>query len=258
MHAERFSLDRYLKRIGFAGEARADVATLKQMMQRQARSVPFENLDVQAGKIVSIDPEDIAGKILESPRGGYCYEVNSLFAMACAAIGIPYRLIGARPLLPGPARPRSHMIVLAFPDDDGGWLCDTGYGRFGLREPIRADATEPVQQDLDVYRIVREPGLMRIETQLAGDAPGWNGLYSFNLSPFELNDFIATNYFNSTHPDAVFVQKLLLVQHTETGRHILFGDQLKTYENGQLRERTVAGAETAAVVKELFGLELQA
>ncbi|MBW8880976.1 MAG: arylamine N-acetyltransferase [Asticcacaulis sp.] len=253
--AAAFSLDSYLKRIGFAGEPRADVATLTQMMQQQARTVPFENLDVQAGKLVSIEPDDIASKILGSNRGGYCYEANGLLAMALAAVGIPYRILGARPIVPGPRKARSHMILLAFPND-GGWIADAGYGRFGLRQPIRLDAVEPVQQDFDSYRIVRDGEVFTIETQLGGDEPGWNPLYSFNLSPFELADFIATNYYNSTHPDAIFVQKRLLVRHTETGRHILFGNALKTYEMGVLRERELTAAELPATVKALFDLDI--
>src|SRR2546427_879975 len=67
-------------------------------MRQQLFSVPFENLDVQAGKIVSLVPEDIAGKILGGARGGYCYEVNGLFAMALQALGIAYRFVAARPM----------------------------------------------------------------------------------------------------------------------------------------------------------------
>ena len=39
-------------------------------MRAQLFTVPFENLDVQAGKIVSLVPEDIAGKLLGGGRGG--------------------------------------------------------------------------------------------------------------------------------------------------------------------------------------------
>lgn len=51
-------------------------------MHHQLRAVPFENLDVQAGKIVSLVPEEIVEKIIDRNRGGYCYEVNGIFAMA--------------------------------------------------------------------------------------------------------------------------------------------------------------------------------
>src|SRR5256885_12462120 len=80
MQASNFDLQAYFRRIGFsAGDsAQANAATLHALMRQQLFSVPFENLDVQAGKIVSLVPEDIAGKILGGARGGYCYEVNGL------------------------------------------------------------------------------------------------------------------------------------------------------------------------------------
>ena len=188
MHAARFSLPAYLERIGFEGAPAPDLATLRQMMQRQVRTVPFENLDVQARRRVSIEPEDVAAKILGTERGGYCYEVNSLFSMACTAIGIPHRILGARPIVGDTRRPRSHMIVLAFVEG-GEWICDTGYGRFGLREPFDLNGGTQTQ-DFDTYRVVRSDDEFRIECQLGGDPDGWNGLYTFNLSPFEIADFI--------------------------------------------------------------------
>ncbi|WP_373848582.1 arylamine N-acetyltransferase, partial [Achromobacter insuavis] len=71
MHAANFTLSRYLERIGHAGDLRADSATLAALMRRQLFSVPFENLDVQAGRVVSLAPEDIVDKILARGRGGY-------------------------------------------------------------------------------------------------------------------------------------------------------------------------------------------
>lgn len=97
MHADNFSLARYFDRIGYAGPAHADLATVSELMRRQLYTVPFENLDVQAGLGVSLAPEDIADKILARGRGGYCYEVNGLFCMAMQALGVPYRYVAARP-----------------------------------------------------------------------------------------------------------------------------------------------------------------
>lgn len=258
MKAFNFHLADYLQRIGFAGEPRADLATVTQMMQRQARTVPFENLDVQAGKLVSIVPEDIVAKIIPTNRGGYCYEVNSLFAMALEALGVRYRLIGARPIVGSVRKARTHMIIMAFVDG-GEWLCDTGYGRFGLRQPIDLSVRNtPIRQDFDTYRLVDGPDEdLKIEVRLGGDeGDNWNGAYTFNLSPFELVDFVPANYFNSTSPDAIFRQILLLVRHTETGRHVLAGDSLKTYERGVLTERKVELGELESVVRDLFSLQL--
>lgn len=70
MYAENFTLPAYLNRIGFHGEAKADIATVTAIMRCQLFTVPFENLDVQAGKIVSLIPEEIVEKILYRNRGG--------------------------------------------------------------------------------------------------------------------------------------------------------------------------------------------
>ena len=95
MHSDNFDISSYFKRINYTGPAAADTTTLHALMRHQLFSVPFENLDVQAGKIVSLAPDDIAEKVLKKGRGGYCYEVNGLFAMALEALGIPYRFVAA-------------------------------------------------------------------------------------------------------------------------------------------------------------------
>ena len=261
MQAENFRLDDYLRRIGFIGTPRADLATLVELMQRQLRSVPFENLDVQAGRPVSIVPEDIVTKIVPTNRGGYCYEVNSLFAMALEAIGIPYSLAGARPMSYPTRRPRTHMVVLARLEDKT-WLCDTGYGGLSLRQPLDLGVLDTtVVQDHDSYRLIRNDEDYVVQAMISGDKghgdpSSWGNAYSFNLSPFELVDFVPANYYNSTHPDALFVQKLVIMRHTETGRHILAGSMLKSFEAGVMMVRNVPGDEISGVVRELFGLEL--
>lgn len=78
MHSNNFDISSYFKRINYTGPAAADTSTLHALMRHQIFSVPFENLDVQAGKIVSLAPDDIAEKVLKKGRGGYCYEVNGL------------------------------------------------------------------------------------------------------------------------------------------------------------------------------------
>ena len=253
MHADTFRLDAYLKRIGFDSAPAADFATLKQMMQRQLRTVPFENLDVRAGKVVSIAPDDIVAKIIPTRRGGYCYEVNSLFAMALSAIGIPYTLAGARPMTFAERRARTHMVIIATVEGKQ-YLCDTGYGRLAIREPMDLDLIGvAVKQDHDTYRLILENGEYIAQAQMPD---GWDNLYSFNLDHFELVDFVPANWFNSTSPDAIFTQKMLLMRHTDDGRILLVDNHLRIHAGGEATERTVPVEELAGVVEDLFGITL--
>ena len=53
MKADNFTLEKYFSRIAYHGRTDKDIATLTEIMRCQLFSVPFENLDIQAGKIVS-------------------------------------------------------------------------------------------------------------------------------------------------------------------------------------------------------------
>ena len=70
MIAATFNLSEYCQRIGYTGELRPNLATVQALMQHQLRSVPFENLDVLAGKPISLNPDDIVAKIVGKQRGG--------------------------------------------------------------------------------------------------------------------------------------------------------------------------------------------
>jgi N-hydroxyarylamine O-acetyltransferase len=254
MQADNFSLQRYFDRIKFRGTAQADIATIAAIMRCQLFTVPFENLDVQAGKVVSLVPEEIVDKILNHDRGGYCYEVNGLFAMALAAIGVPYQFVAARPMFYPVKRPKTHMaIVLQL--DHVLWLCDLGFGSYGIRAPMRLDLIDvEVKQDFDTF-MLSQPNDREYLLKALVDGE-WANQYGFDLSPQDWIDFVPANYLNSTHPDAIFVQKLLLVLHNPTGRQILFGDMLKTVTHGQAEKQTIAPTDRAAIVADRFGLTL--
>lgn len=215
-------------------------------MRHQLFSVPFENLDVQAGKVVSLIPEEISDKILHQGRGGYCYEVNGLFAMALEALCISYRFVAARPMLYPVRRPKTHMALVAEVDGRQ-WLCDLGFGSSGIRAPI-AD----IKQDFDTFKLTRDAhGEYLLQAKVEGE---WCNQYGFDLSPQEWIDFAPANYLNSTHPDAIFVQKLLIVQHCPEGRIILLGDMLKTVTEEGVEKQQLAEDEIDAVLQSRFGL----
>jgi N-hydroxyarylamine O-acetyltransferase len=251
MIAETFNLTDYCQRIGFDGELRPDIATVQALMQHQLRSVPFENLDVLAGKPISLNPDDIVAKIIGQQRGGYCYEVNGLFAMALQALGIPYQFVAARPMFYPMKRPRTHMALLVTLDG-AEWLCDLGFGSYGIREPLRVDVLEtPVMQAGDTFMLGEEGGDFILKAQVDG---AWAKQYGFNRCPVEWIDFAPANWLNSTHPDAVFTQKPLVVLFTANGRNILFGDSFKQIADGITTQRTLEPHEQAAVLAAHFGL----
>ncbi|RBL87459.1 arylamine N-acetyltransferase [Streptomyces cavourensis] len=256
MQARNFTLSRYLERIGHDGPVAPDIATVAALMRRQLFTVPFENLDVQAGLGVSLVPEDIVDKILERGRGGYCYEVNGLFAMALQALGIPYRYVAARPMFYPVKRPRTHMALVVHASG-ADWLCDLGFGSYGIRAPLALeDLDREVRQDMDRFMLSRtENGDFLLKAWAGGQ---WQNQYGFDLSPQEWIDFAPANYLNSTHPDAIFVQKRVVVLHAETGRSILLGNALKVVGADSVEESTLDEAGVTEALQGRFGLAVAA
>lgn len=258
MHATNFQLDLYLKRIGFEGNAAADSATVKALMQRQLRSVPFENLDVQAKKVVSLVPEEIVSKIIGAEgtarRGGYCYEVNALFAMALTALGIDYQFVFCRPMFYPMRRPKTHMALIVKVDQEQ-WLCDLGFGSYGIRAPIALSQVNlPQTQDFDCFRLIAPTaGDYVLQAKLDDQ---WVSQYGFDLYPADWIDFMPANYLNSTHPDTIFVQKYLIIQQHAEGRTMVVGHELKQWQRGHVTVTPVEPAALGSVLKMHFNLQL--
>lgn len=252
MFSSRFSLQDYCQRIGYTGTLQPDIATLGALMRCQLQTIPFENLDVLTGQGVNLEPDALVAKLLHAQRGGYCYEVNGLFAMVLQALGVAYQFVAARPMFYPVKRPKTHMALVVTLEGQR-WLFDLGFGSYGPRAPVCLDfAGQPVQQEDDrfVLECIGEVEYI-LKAWVNGD---WANQYGFNLCPQEWIDFAPANYLNSHHPDAIFVQKPLIIRHTPRGRIILLGARLKTYQQGVLHERDLEQGELNAVLQTVFGL----
>ncbi|KAF1043387.1 MAG: hypothetical protein GAK34_02675 [Delftia tsuruhatensis] len=109
-----------------------------------------------------------------------------------------------------------------------------------------------VRQDGDTFRLsLDDQGEYLLQARVDGE---WANQYAFNLSPQEWVDFAPANYLNSTHPDAIFVQKRVVVLHQPAGRMILVGDALKTITASGTETRQLAPDEIQHVLGSLFGL----
>jgi N-hydroxyarylamine O-acetyltransferase len=252
MKADNFVLNDYMHRIRYNGEPNADISTVTELMRCQLFTVPFENLDVQSSKIVSLVPEEIVEKIVYRNRGGYCYEVNGIFSMALEAIGVRHQFVAARPMTYPTRRPRTHIAIVITIDEEE-WLCDLGFGPYNIRYPlkIRKIDTE-VYHDYEVFILKKENEREYLLKQFFYGE--WINLYAFDLWPQEWIDFLPANYFNSTHPESLFFQKLLAVIHNPVGKKFLIGDTITIYEKGNAIKRSVPVDELDTVLGKTFGL----
>ena len=128
----------YLERIGYAGPARPDLATLQAVHRAHLQAIPYENLDVQLGRPVSIDPAAAYDKIVRRRRGGWCYEMNGLMGWALGEIGFSVtRMAGAAMReARGDFTIGNHLVLrIDLPGEPVPWIADVGFGD-GILDPF--------------------------------------------------------------------------------------------------------------------------
>ncbi|MGF0171033.1 arylamine N-acetyltransferase family protein [Streptomyces sp. Marseille-Q5077] len=267
VHAAGFDLDAYLRRIGWEGERRADVATLRGVHLAHMRGIPFENLDALRRTAPSLDPADLMAKLVHSRRGGYCYEHNTLFACALEALGFGVTRLAARVVVGADrveSRPRTHMALLVeAPGDPQPYLADVGFGAIGaLLEPVPLTAGVEFRDAERRHRLVHAPhhGPLELWVLQAHDrAKGdWADQYAFTLEPFEKPDFEVINWHIGTNPRSPFTQRVY-VQSVTAERHLLLNGPLltRTRGDGAVVEQEVTQEEQARrLLDEEFGIEV--
>ncbi|MEV5318210.1 arylamine N-acetyltransferase [Streptomyces sp. NPDC052687] len=260
-----FDLDAYLRRIGWDGPLGADLATLRGLHLAHSLSIPFENLEALHSRAPSLDPGDLMAKLVDSRRGGYCYEHNLLFSYALQALGFRVTMLAARVALGADrveSRPRSHMALLVTVDGDPSpYLADVGFGTVGaLLEPVPLTAGTEFHGAGRRHRLVpASHGVpLPVWTLEAYDRAGgeWVAQYAFTVEPFEPADYEMFNWFVGTSPRSPFTRRLY-IQRTTSDGHLLLEDRLltETGDDGTVRKRELAGeAEVRRVLDVDFGI----
>ena len=80
-------VDAYLERIGYVGAREPSADVLVGLHRAHVLAVPFENLDIHLGVANVLDLEHVFDKIVARRRGGWCYELNGLFALLLEGLG---------------------------------------------------------------------------------------------------------------------------------------------------------------------------
>jgi N-hydroxyarylamine O-acetyltransferase len=248
-----FDLDAYLKRIGYSGTTKPDVATLTALHRAHLETIPFENLDIQMGGAVALDPETLQAKMVGRRRGGYCFEHNTLFALALQSIGFAPSAHEARVRQHdgGVMRPRTHM-VLTVRCEERDWLVDVGFGGEGFVEPMALDGTSTEQLGV-IYRVVPEGSLRLLQRNVAG---GWEDLYAVLPDPVHPIDFEVGNWFTSTHPRSPFVLNLTAQRTINGTRHILRNLTYSIARGSQVETREITRRELVPLLRDTFGLDV--
>lgn len=244
-------VDRYLARIGQPSPEDATLASLARLQDAHVRSVPFENLDIHLGRPLSLRTEDLVRKIIDDRRGGFCFELNGLFASLLAALGHEVVLVAARHRHDdgtlGP--PFDHARILVTVDGQQ-VLVDVGTG-VSPRGPVPLHGSVVELPDGSQHRVVERDG--RLDSQVR-DGDGWSDGWSFDRQPQPLAAFEDRCLFHQVDPSSHFTQKPICTLVTTDGHVTLSDGRLITTRAGQRTE--VAVNDPRQVLADTFGMQV--
>ena len=267
------NVDAYLDRLDYQGSRAPTLATLRALHQAHLLAVPFENLDIHLGHKIVLDEGQFYDKIVTRRRGGFCYELNGLFASLLRTLGFDVTLLSARvttgkgdfgpefdhlvllvqidnPLQTGPAIIRAEPPAWA----EARWLADVGFGD-GFRDPLRLDDPEPQIQAFGAYRVSANGDQWTMLER--GPEGQWNAEgYAFSLQPRQLAEFTAMCHWQQTAPESHFTQKRVCSRARPDGRITLSDTCLiTTTQAGRQERRLGSEAEVRTILKDQFGIE---
>ncbi|MBR6259226.1 MAG: arylamine N-acetyltransferase [Oscillospiraceae bacterium] len=244
----------YLKRIGFDSKIRLDLDTLFRLTLCHLETVPFENLDICDGDmVVSLAVSDIFQKVVTKNRGGYCFELNSLFCALLASLGFDCRPVIGRTLRGRESRGFAGHRATLVAINGRRYLCDVGSGGPSPATPLDIDERGVQKTERgEFYLAPTEYG----ETMLWRKTPeGDEKLISFSAGLCDPRDFITPNYYYCKAPDSVFRQKRIVNLRTREGSVSIDGDILRKRLGGEIRETPLSTPEELkAALKEHFGI----
>jgi N-hydroxyarylamine O-acetyltransferase len=247
-------LESYFRRIGYTGARTPTLATLRPLQAHHPRAIPFENLDTLSGRPVRLDLDSLQRKLVQSRRGGYCFEQNLLLGEALRSLGFKVRGLAARVTWNAPqgfVSARTHML-LQLDLEEGPHLADVGFGGMTLTGPLRLVADIEQETPHEPFRLLAEGPHFVMQAKVRD---GWRSLYQFDLQEQVVADYEVTNWYLANHPESRFVRNLVAARPAPDRRLALLNNELAVHHLGGPSERRVL--ESVAALRDVLENALQ-
>ena len=247
----------YLARLNYSISVKPDAETLHGLQFAHLLNVPFENLDIGLKRPIQLSEEALWEKIIVHKRGGFCYELNGLFARLLKQIGFDVTYLNGRVFNRegNLGIDFDHLALLVrVPSQSVRWLADVGFGD-SFNEPLSFEEHGEQAQGLRAYRLEQTPsGYITWQKNYDGSR---ERQYFFDLQPHRFpREYEAACLYHQTSPHSSFTRGSIISRATPDGRVSLEDGWLIVTRDGRREKRPVADqAEYQALLKEHFGVE---
>lgn len=258
MSSTTFDQDAWLRRIGHDGSRAPTLETLRNLVAAQGSAIVYETVDPLLGRLPRLDVVALMQKMVHGGRGGYCFELNTLFRAGLRSLGFQVTSLQARVirnLSIDAERPALHML-LRVDLPEGAFLADVGAGHLAPTAPLALQAMSEQATPHETMRLLPLGHELVLQARL-GDA--WEHRYRVALVPQLDADYEVANWFTATHPDSVLANNFVVTRPGPDRTRLTLVNERLTIRRatGETDRRQLSGAgEIRAALADLFGLML--
>ena len=203
----------------YSEPVKPDAETLRGLHLAHMLNIPFENLDIGLKRPIQLSEEALWRKIVVNKRGGFCYELNGLFARLLQEIGFDVTYLNARVFNQEgkPGIEFDHLALLVtIPSLPTRWLADVGFGD-SSNQPLSLEERGEQVQGLRAYRLEQTPEGYILWQKNYDDS--WERQYFFDLTPRKFpEDYEAGCTYHQTSPKSSFTRGSIVSRATPDGR----------------------------------------
>ena len=246
----------YLSRIKL-DDCNPNLKGLTKLQEHHMENIPFENLDIVVGRKIALNYHHLFDKILIKKRGGYCFELNTLYAELLKSLGFFPKPVLGRVWLSNPKRtpPRNHLAHMVYIKGRT-YVTDVGFGGLITRIPLDINVSSPVDDKDGMVRVVHfadHQFMIQRQTE-----KGWTNQYSFENIEISEEDIYISNYYMSTNPNSHFFFHKFVGKNTKEGRIGLFNNKMSTRKGIKVvdKKRVDFGKDWLEIIKNEFSLQL--
>ncbi|MGG1675242.1 arylamine N-acetyltransferase [Neobacillus sp. NRS-1170] len=252
----------FRKRIGWPDREVITFEKLDHVLEKTAKSIPFENLCIIENRTTDISKENLISKIIKKNEGGLCYDLNSILYLflvengfdAALVRGVVYDHAGQRWNTFG----RTHVAII-INHQGKKYLIDSGFGgNLPLKAvPFTGEVIESRNGEFRVKRVDIEHGDYVLFMKLKYKDKDWKVGYVFDSTDL-IKDVFKLNEVQKIiieHPESPFNKKPLITRITDRGNMILTDTSFTEWDNGKVTKQEIDTKRFKEMVKDHFGIQ---
>jgi N-hydroxyarylamine O-acetyltransferase len=256
------NLDRlFRKRLGIPCDKVITFENLNAVLEKAAKSIPFENLCIIENRTNEITRENLIKKVIEQNEGGLCYELNSIFYFFLIENGFHTNLIRAIRYNYSSQKwstmGKTHVANM-IKHNGQLYIVDIGFGVNSPLKlvPLNGETVTSNNGELKVENLDSEHGDSIFYMKLKHKDTDWKIGYAFDSKKVmkDLAELNEVQKINTGHPESKFNKKPLMTKFTDKGTMTLTDTSFTEWADGKLKKKEIDEKLFHEIAKRYFDL----